>query len=325
MPDRKYTGPFASLCENFIAQKRAVGFCYEEEARLLWHFDQYAALQGDSGEKLSRELVTSWMEKSPYEADGSWRNRLGAVRVFSDYLRSVGIESYALPPLKKNASFEYTPYIFTDDEIHRLFKAVDKMEFSPVSPYIHMVFPVLIRMLYGCGLRISEAYNLRFRDVDIENGVLTIWKSKNENSRLTPMSESLTAMCRDYSRKMPVPQSDDAPFFPKRFGDAYGQRGLYRQFRILLKKAGISYGGRGNGPRIHDFRHTFAVHAMRQLVRNGRNLYVTSPVLSAYLGHQSLSATQKYLRLTADVYPEVVQKFESKFGGVVPEVLYEAY
>ena len=324
MSDKKFTGPFAVLCEDFISQKRAVGYCYKGEARTFWHFDQYAAQKGVSGKNLSKELVTDWTEKSPHESDKSWRNRLGVVRVFAGYLGSVGVEAYTVPPLKRHASVEYTPHIYTDEELRRLFEAADKMEYAPTSPYIHIVFPVLIRMLYGCGLRISEAYNLRVRDVDLENGVLTIWKSKNENSRLTPMSESLTVMCRDYTRKMPEPESDDAPFFPKRFGDAYGQRGLYRQFRILLKKAGISYGGRGNGPRIHDFRHTFAVHAMRQLVRNGRNLYITSPILSAYLGHKSLSATQKYLRLTPDIYPDIVQKFETRFGGVVPEVLYEA-
>ena len=324
MSDRKYTGPFAKTCEDFISQKRAVGYRYEEEARILWHFDQYAARQNDSGERLSKELVMGWTEKSPYEADKSWRNRLGAVRIFAAYLRTICVEAYILPPVKKSNSYEYAPYIFTDDEIRRLFDTVDKMEFTPISPYVNLVFPVLVRMLYGCGLRISEAYNLRVRDVDIENGILTIWQSKNDNSRLTPMSESLTAMCRDYVAKMPLPPNEDAPFFPRRFGEAYGQRGLYSQFRILLKNAGISHGGRGKGPRIHDFRHTFAVHAMRQLVRNGRNLYVTSPILSAYLGHQTLSATQKYLRLTPDVYPEVVQKFESGFGGVVPEVLYEA-
>jgi len=324
MPDRKYTGPFAPLCEEFVAQKRTVGCRYVEEARCLWHFDQYAVRQGVSGEKLPKELVTGWAEKSPYEADKSWRNRLSAVRLFAAYLNSVGIEAYVLPPSRKRKTQEYIPYIFTDDEIHRLFEAADKMEYLPASPYAHIVFPVLVRMLYGCGLRISEACKLRVRDVDLKNGVLTIWQSKNGNSRLTPMSDSLVAACRDYANAMPAPKSEDAPFFPTRFGGAYGQRGPYHQFRIMLKRAGISHGGRGKGPRLHDFRHTFAVHAMRQLVRNGKSLYVTSPILSAYLGHQSLSATQKYLRLTADVYPEVVRKFEAGFGGVVPEVLHEA-
>ena len=324
MPDRKYTGPFAVLCEDFIAGKRAVGCRYDEEARILWHFDQFTSLQDVSGKELPKELVTKWTEKSPFESDRSWRTRLTVLRMFAGYLNSLGIGAYTLPPLKKHPNREYIPYIFTDDEIHRLLETVDTMEYSPISPYIHLVFPVMVRMLYGCGLRISEAYNLRVRDVDLQNGIITIWQSKNENSRLTPMSESLAAVCRDYVNEMPAPESEDAPFFPNRFGEAYGQRGLYRQFRILLKKSGISHGGRGKGPRLHDFRHTFAVHAMRQLVRNGKNLYVTSPILSTYLGHQSLEATQKYLRITADVYPEIVQKFEARFGGAVPEVLYEA-
>jgi len=315
---KNFSGAFAGYCERFIEQKRAIGYRYISEAISIGHFDAFSIkYKAADSLRLTKKLVEAWTAKRPHEAEKTRLLRIAVIREFARFLISCGVEAYILPAQRKIALCNFKPYIFTPDEIARLFKAADKMERKTVSPYIHSIMPVLLRVLYGCGLRISEALNLRRCDVDIDRAVITVLNAKGDDNRLVAMSDSLKSVCAEYLKSIPE-LGDDAPFFPGRYGFTIDKRGIYSQYRKLLWAAGISHGGRGNGPRIHDLRHTFAVRAMEQLVDNGKDIYTTSPILSAYLGHKSLYATQRYLRLTAEAYPKIAEKLEAAFGSVVP-------
>lgn len=313
-----FSGVYAQLCKEFIAQKRALGYRYEAEERQLHYFDEFSKPFYVDKMCLPKALVEAWVAIRPYEAEKSRQHRVTVIREFARFMIACECEAYILPPQKKKAASNFVPYIFTKAEITRLLNTAEQIPVRAVSPYIHMVMPVLLRVLYGCGLRASEVLTLRVTDVNLEAGTMTIRHSKFDNSRLVPMSDSLKEACKRYAAMMPVPRTQESPFFPNRFGQEIGIRGIYGQYRALLWRAGISHGGRGNGPRLHDLRHTFAVHSMRQLIKNGRDLYAVSPILSTYLGHRSLAATQKYLRLVAEIQPELVQRFEDRFAGVVP-------
>ena len=101
----------------------------------------------------------------------------------------------------------------------------------------------------------------------------------------------------------------------------YSAQTIYNRFRDVLFICGIPHRGKGKGPRLHDLRHTFAVHSLQQLAENGEDLYTVLPILSEYMGHSSVSATQYYLRLTAEVFPDIMEMVEEKFGDVYPEVV----
>jgi integrase len=150
--------------------------------------------------------------------------------------------------------------------------------------------------------------------VDLKRGVLTLLNAKHNKDRLVPMSESLTALCGIYANEV-LPAGNEF-FFPAPDGGKLSETTVYSRFRDLLWKAGIPHNGRGKGPRVHDFRHSFAVHRLAEWSRNGIDVYTTVKILSVYLGHNDLSSTQDYLRLTADVFPEVTAKFEASFGDV---------
>ena len=114
---------------------------------------------------------------------------------------------------------------------------------------------------------------------------------------------------------MPHLHGGDAPlrttgifFFPSPYGGRYPERTIYAYFRRFLWEVGISHGGRGKGPRVHDLRHAFAVHCLKRWVRNAVDLTVALPYLSAYLGHEGLKGTQRYLRLTSELYPDIVAR-----------------
>jgi integrase len=107
------------------------------------------------------------------------------------------------------------------------------------------------------------------------------------------------------------------------FTNAYGGRldvkSVYEKHRLFLTKAGIPYRGNGEGPRIHDWRHSMAVRSFKQLADAGLDLYVALPILSAYLGHKTIYATEHYVRLTMQIYPSIERKFapvvDRIFGG----------
>ena len=150
---------------------------------------------------LTKEIVLDWCSKKTYEAQANQCSRASIIRQFGKYLDSIGVKAYILPkgyyPIEK----QYIPYIYTIDELTRFFAETDKCHYCYECPYRHLIMPVIFRMIYMCGLRASEARLLKVADVDLENGILTIHHSKKDNSRLVPMSDSLTERCRAFFKK----------------------------------------------------------------------------------------------------------------------------
>lgn len=127
------------------------------------------------------------------------------------------------------------------------------------------------------------------------------------------MRERLSAYAATFGNRAP-----GDIFFPAPDGGPYSNDAAYVAFRQILRAAGISHGGRGQGPRPHDLRHTFAVHCLIRWYREGLDLDTQLPVLATYMGHRSIKGTQRYLRLTADLFPDVAARLETTFGRVIP-------
>lgn len=308
----EFKGAFAELCKSFIAYKKALGLKYESETKVMSRFSMFAHDYGISEPILSKELADKWIEKRPNEKNKTREHRHSIIRQFATYLNSLGHPAYIVPPMKGTGSRYFVPYIFTHEEMERIFKNADNIKPRKVSPYIHKILPVLLRLLYGCGMRISEALQLKEQDVNLEQGILTIRNAKFDQDRLIPMNDTLTEVCRSYRTTMSL-LSDDY-FFPARDGSQISPLTIYNRFREILWASNISYNGSGKGPRLHDVRHTFAVHTLRN------DIYCMLPMLSVYLGHQSTSSTGRYLRLTAEVYPEIVAITSENCGYVIPSV-----
>jgi integrase len=233
----------------------------------------------------------------------------------------IGYEAYVLPDkMVSVARHTYVPYIFSEKELKSLFSAVDNVSFTSLSPYRHLVLPLIFRILYGCGLRVSEAVNLKISDVNLEKGILLIHQAKLNKERVVPMTETLIGQCRNYSRQVHGSQTQTPYYFPSPLGNKYSTDCIYEYFRRFLWDAGISHGGRGQGPRLQDLRHTYSVHCLKKWVKNGNDLTNLLPYLSAYLGHVDLRSSQYYLRLTADLYPNLLAAVETHYPNLIPEV-----
>lgn len=314
-----YIGPFKDHLQNHVKLKQAIGYKYDIDANHLKRFDQFTFEKYPNAKILTKEIVLDWCRKKSYEAQENQCSRASILRQFAKYLDSIGVTAYILPKGYYPAGKKYMPHIYSHDELARFFAQTDQCQYSPECPYRHLIMPVIFRMIYMCGLRSSEARLLKVADVDLEKGILTIHHSKNDNSRLVPMSDILTQRCRHFSKSVhPYPVAENY-YFPALGGKPMTRVNLYHNFRKFLQRAKISHGGRGCGPRVHDFRHTYAVHCLKKLVLQQKDLTAYLPVLKTYMGHDSFKETAYYLHLTADVFPNITLKMETKYPEIIPE------
>lgn len=316
----KYVGNLAHLIEEFITEKKALGYKYETEAEALRKFSEFTLDFEIPKNTLPLNVIDSWIKRRPMESSRSNYARFAIVKLFAEYMIRLGYKAYC--PRKEELGriqWAYTPYIFTHQEIRNFFLQADslKIKAHSTAPRRHIIMPVLFRMLYCCGLRISEVINLKAEDISLEDGILTIRESKFGKTRYVPMSNQLTEICRKYAVNNIRNRQDY--FFRSPSDNVYSAKAIYHNFREILWMAGISHGGRGKGPRVHDLRHTFAVHCLEKWILNGKDLSTALPRLSTYLGHESLTGTERYLRMTSELYPQIIELLDQKYGYIIPQ------
>lgn len=309
---------FSEAAQNYISLKQQTGMKFEIQERYLRHFDTFCCRNGFEGTTLTKEIVNDFIY-NPNERPVSHHNKEVLMRDFGIYLADRGHHAYVVEAKTKLPRCKFVPRIFTDDEISRMFKAMDNYPQAQMS-YRNAVDPVLFRFLYSTGVRISEALNLVLNDVNVESGIVTIRAAKNMKDRLIPMADSLTKRLIIFINGFHRYSDSKIWLFPSCHNGIMGQMDkstAYNHFRDYLLMADIPH--TAVGPRIHSFRHGFAVKCLKMWVLDGNDLTVLLPYLSAYMGHSDFRATQYYLRLTSDLYPEIVRRVEAEFGYVIPE------
>ncbi len=218
-----------------------------------------------------------------------------------------------LPVQKPQIPAPLAPYIYSRAELKRLLDATPAScsKYVPVDP---IVIRTLILLLYGACLRLGEALRLTLNHVDLRQDILFIQNTKFYKSRLVPLGQDLSKALHRYiqQRNISYSQEADAPLFCFQDGRALSQSATRNAFRRLRVLAGIESNSTGRQqPRLHDLRHTGAVHRLVAWYRNGDDLQYLLPQLATYLGHINLSATQHYLSLTPELLREASQRFES--------------
>lgn len=317
--DPQFNGPFAEMCKAFVAYKRKQGFAYNGQIYILHGFDEFSKNFNIQNYEIPIELAQAWSQRRNNECEAYRSGRILVMRHFAAFLAENNCP-VSLPPFRFKSDHLHTPYIFTHDEIKKIIRAVDETPPSAKSTCKHMVYPMLYRMLYACGFRINEVLGLKLRDVDLEQGIVHLTTTKNNIERLVPMSDSLTAYCKQFVAQAHQNHAEDFPFIFTMHNEHYCISAIERHFRDLLWSTGISYGGKLTGPRIHDLRHTFACHQLHKWASESVNLMVMLPILSKYLGHTGVLSTQWYLRLTAEAFPDVTEKMNALTSCVFPDV-----
>jgi integrase/recombinase XerD len=290
----------------------------------LKDLDDFFFYIGASTPGVTREQAELWGRQRPNETDSNLSQRILHLNGFCRYLNNVGYPSFVPQPRKFHTTF--IPRILSHEEMAKLFKASDihsTEEKHCISSSHIKLFPIALRLLYATAMRAGELVSLTVGDVDLEEGTILIRESKNGKDRLVPLSESMLEVLKEYSARHNLFANASMPFFRRRDGKACNRNTLYSQFRICIEMAGIHHEGRGKGPRLHDLRHTSAVHSMAAMADAGLDLYYCLPLLSQYLGHSSLVSTEKYVRLSEEYFPGVLNDVNSIAPSIFPEVSHE--
>ena len=269
--------PFA--VDAYLALRRSLGFKLREYGDCLHEF--VAFLKQNRSAHITNKLAVEYATQRQDEKPVSWSRRLVIIRGFARY--RIGVDPRTdIPPigLLRFRSQRARPYLYSTDEIRRLLAAALKIE----SP--HALQPRTYYCLFGLlavsGLRVGEAINLQPQDVDWSEGVLTIRGAKFGKSRLVPLHPSTCAVLRDYAQRRDgiFARRPVAHFFVTSCGTKLEKPNLSRIFRELSRQIGIRKLGVRQGPRLHDFRHRFAIETLRRWYRRGEPVARRLPVLS---------------------------------------------
>jgi integrase/recombinase XerD len=306
-----------------VGEKRAVGYKYDAEQQVLARFEAFSRREFPGLGTLTEASVQAWIVAARRRdvKPATLQGLAAPVRELARWLGRRGEPAYLLPRAALPRPARYVPHIYTDAELAALFAQTDRCHYSSEVPLRHLVMPVLFRTIYACGLRCSEARLLRVEDVDIDTGVLQIRDAKGGKDRQVPVSEPLRNRLASYHDQVAGQPGRRAWFFPGNADQPLTLGNVYHNFRRFLWQAGISHGGPGHGPRVHDLRHTMAVNNLRSWFADGRDVGALLPVLQTYLGHSSIADTAYYLHLTAESYPDITARVHQALGDVVPPMM----
>lgn len=319
-PSTIFMGPMKTQLVDYAKESHAIGKDFKADIKILKSFDNFTIAKGYSQVGFTEDLYLQW-EK--YNSLGikpvTLGTRINILKGFALYLQRNGYQTI-VPTSPKAAKFHrsvYVPYIFTLDELRRLITACDSMTSS--HPWLNtpIVFPVILRVLIGCGTRIGETLSIRIENVDFEHGIITILNGKGGKDRLIGVSNDVLHSIRALCTRIHQGEISGL-IFTMADGKPYTCDCCYRNFRRQLWRAGIPHGGKDKGPRVHDLRHTFATLSFRQLVNSGLKLQTALKFLSVQLGHYDPVVTEKYVHHCPDLLPLLADSIEKIASRVIP-------
>ena len=317
----QYGSCFGPYIQQFIEKKKSIGFVYEHEEWELKHFDQFCCEKGVSEPSLSRELVMEWGQLRENEYKSTSGSRFSIIRQFGLFLLSLDLEAYL--PSNYSYSSKGKTHVLSDEEIVGIFKNIDQRQpvhNNPDFRRLSLEYRVILRLIYCCGLRISEARLLKKQDVAFESGTLRIMQSKGHKDRLVYFSPDMKQLLLQYHDEIVSRYNCQTEwFFPGRYPDrplpvvtidmVFRNAWKHTPFAASCDKA----------PTVHSLRHTFVVKRMNLWMEQGVSLKEMLPYLSRYLGHASPNETFYYYHQVDSAF-RIVRQRDKSSSSVIPEV-----
>ena len=251
-----------------------------------------------------------WRMKTKSESNKSHYSRVCFSKKFFTYLRLKGYE-VSIPKLVAFIPSDFQAHIYSREEIVKYFIAVDSFS-QNLSVRKRLQIPIIFRLLYSTGMRIGEVLGIRKKDYDRDTGSIFIPVSKNQKERIIFLSASMANLLEKFANKTFDRLSDSDFIFQDSTCRKLTNSAIRHHHLKFLNMANIPYLGEFKGPRIHDFRHTFAVYSFRQLLEMGIKVNVALSILSKYMGHSSIEATEGYIQIVKSMFPDILVPFEEK-------------
>jgi len=290
----------------------SLGYRADDTKYTFSQLDQFLQSIDYKEETLSEEVYCQWLDSIGHLKQTTKYLRQITYIKFARYLNHKGIKCFVpYTPRRKDTHIEQ--YIYSEEEMAAIFKAADDIRVRNKRAWqIAISIPALLRTLYSTALRISEALNLNNRDVDFDKHIIVINDPKNRHQRYAPVNESLEAVLKQYIfyrnkiRRDGIADPDRA-FFVASDGHRLNRISTYLNFQEILADVGIPFKGGKEGPHIHHLRHTACVHAFLKMRKAGYDMYCSLPLLSTFMGHRNIYGTERYLRMTEEIYPEILE------------------
>ena len=312
-----FTGPFSKYINEYIKEQELIGHKIEGYVYTLKSFDTFSKEYGNIN-CLTKDMVIKWLEPRIKEKANNISYRASKIRLFGKYMYLKDKKSYILPNKFYNFKRKYNSYIFSHEEINKFFYEVDKMVVNKPNSKKNCSSQIIFRLLYMCGLRISEVLNIKLKDIDISEMTIKIYNAKNNKDRIIAINKTLNNLILQYVEKFHSYSDDTTFLFNNKGNKPFSRFTIYVRYRDILDTCNIYHSE--DGPRMHDFRHTFCVHCLKKWVLENKDLMSYLPVLKTYLGHETFRETSYYLKLTADVFPNITEKVNKEYNKLIPRL-----
>jgi integrase len=297
---------------DYLALRRGLGFKLRIAGPRL--FDFVALLEREGASYITNEFALRWAMQCSACQPAQWAGRLSFVRGFARH-RSATDPRTEVPPysLLPHRPRRARPYLYTEEEIERLLEAAKNL--PPVTGLRRWTYYCLFGLLTVTGLRISEAIALERQDVDLQQGLLRIRSSKFGKSRLVPLDPSTErALARYRKQRDRILGTVTTPdFLVNARGRPLESSNVRRTFYCLSRQIGLRGANDNHGPRLHDFRHRFAIETLIRWYRSGEDVERRLPVLSTYLGHAHVTDTYWYLSACPELMGLATQRLERRW------------
>ena len=317
-----FSSLLAPIFERYVNLKRALGRRFADATRTLQSLDRVLHDESNRYPDLNATAFRAWCQTQEGLASGTCRDRMMDVYRFCLYRRRTEPQCFLPDPdTFPQRHQQLIPYIFSETEVARLLRAAFSLTRPPSSPLRPEVIRLAIVLLFTTGIRRGELLRLRLGDYNRPDSTLLIRESKFHKSRLLPINAGIADEIESYLRariRHRLPVSPDVAFIWNSVGGgrAYNGPGLQKCLRPLLQQCGI-LNFKGKLPRIHDFRHSFAVNALLRWYRMGVAVDAKLPFLATYMGHSSAASTHHYLHFIEPLRTAASKRFASHYGDLV--------
>jgi len=306
---------------EYVAMKQSMGMRFETEATILRAFVKQMGDAVAVATVTSKDVLRYLNGHKSEHVTLFWHRKHDALKGFWEFAIRRGYTDRSPVPVRRaKEPVCFVPYIYTREELKRLLDGVTSyqkkwLKLEPIT------LRAMLLLIYGAGLRTSEALHLTCADVDLSDATLTIRESKFYKTRRIALNVQLCGVLSEYHhdrRQDEHDRSDAAPFFTYKDGGSVARFVLEDAFLRLRSHVGVTRQNARYQPRLHDLRHTFAVHRLTAWYRTGADVQRLLPGLSTHLGHVCLKGTQRYLTMT----PELLAEASLRFEGYAQEVLH---
>lgn len=299
---------------EYLAVRRALGFKMHDPGLRLPEFVSFLELRRAT--HITIALALEWAQQPASIQPPERARRLNFVRGFARY-RSATDPLTEIPPpgLLPHRARRASPYLYTQQEVEDLLSAA--LELPPATALQPWTYYCLFGLLSVSGMRISEALDLKVNDVDLDTAVLTIRGTKFGKSRLVPIHASTGAVLAEYleRRERFLGGRSATYLFVSSRGNRLDGGQVHRTFYALSRRTGLREPGASHGPRLHDFRHRFAVQTLLHWYQAGQDAERRLPVLSTYLGHVHVADTYWYLSAWPELMAQAMVRLERRWGN----------